>query len=140
MNVLRKYAGELRRPRTAAAALFLLAIIGVAAYSTWRYLCAGSHLRAAQQAPKNHDFRQARAHLLPCLAAWPKSPDVHFELARAARRAGDYDEARSRLARCEEYGGIPEAIDLERLLLRAQRAEFTGIENVLGAYVRADHP
>lgn len=140
MNVLRKYARDLRRPRTAAAALLLLAIIGVATYFAWRQLWAASHFRAAERALQTYDFGKARAHLLLCLDAWPKSPEVHFLLARTARRSGDSDEAKLHLARCEELGGIPEKIELERLLHRAQRAEFTGIEPVLWTYVRRDHP
>jgi tetratricopeptide (TPR) repeat protein len=140
MNVLRKYAHELRRPRTVLAALLLLAVIGVAGYFAWLGLWAGSHFRAAEKALESNDFSKARAHLLLCLEAWPRTPEVHFLLARTARRAGDFEEAKRRLALCEEYGGIPENIELERLLQRAQRGEFAGIESVLGTYVRAGHP
>src|SRR5262249_49954161 len=93
-----------------------------------------------ERALQTYDFSKARAHLLLCLDAWPKSPEVHFLLARTARRSGDYEEAKLRLAKCEEHGGIPENIELERLLQRAQRAELAGIEALLWTYVRRDHP
>src|SRR5205823_1655942 len=102
---------DLRHPGRAAVALALLGLIGFAAYSAGRGFWAERHFRAAERALERNDFAQARTHLQWCLQADPTRPEVHFLLARTARRTGILAEAQEQLAACARLGGIPEAIE-----------------------------
>jgi tetratricopeptide (TPR) repeat protein len=131
---------SLRRPSRALAALALVGLIGVSAYVVTRVLRGDPHVRAADEALARNDLVQARAHLLLALEGRPDAPELHLQLARVARRAGAYDESLHHLRECERLGGIKEAIELERLLHRAQRGAFSVGERLLWAYVEKDHP
>jgi Tfp pilus assembly protein PilF len=132
--------GELRHPGRALTALALLGVIGFGAYSVGCILWAQRHFRAAERALERNDFGEARTHLQWCLQAEPTSPEVHFLLARTARRDGNLAEAAEQLAECERLGGVPEAIEIEWLLQRVQRGDLAGKENYLWACVHKDHP
>src|SRR5438067_2119586 len=99
----------------------LLVLLGLAAGG---HLWARWHYRQAQEALGRHDFAGAQQHLMQCLKVWPQSADVHLQAARAARKAGAFDETERLLRRCRELGGDADAIDLEHLLLRVQRGEL----------------
>src|SRR5437764_24854 len=83
-------------------------------------------------------FAQARERLSYCLGVWADDPQAHLLAARAARLARDYKETDRLLARCRDLGGVPEAIDLEGALARAQRGELHGLEAYLWAFVEHD--
>jgi tetratricopeptide (TPR) repeat protein len=125
----------------------LLAVLGAAALWIGRHVRAEFHLRQAQEALREceHTRRRAnlaaaREHLAACLKVWPDSAEVHFLLARAARRAGDYEDARGRLDRAAKLGWVDEAVDLERALLRAQQGEGGAVEQRLWNFVDREHP
>jgi tetratricopeptide (TPR) repeat protein len=98
------------------------------------------HYRAAQRALERSDFPTARDHLAWCLKVWITSPDAHLLAARTARRAGVYDEAEQYLRACRALGAPAESVDLEHMLLRAQRGDLTNAEGYLVSRVLENHP
>jgi tetratricopeptide (TPR) repeat protein len=118
----------------------LLLLIGGSAFLAGNQLWAEYHYRAAQRALTRHDLAQARAHLALCLRVWPNSADVHFLAARAARRAGAYDEAEQHLRAYERLDGVPEALALERALSTVQRGDPGQFDGWLLAAVAHGHP
>src|SRR5262249_62283406 len=85
------------------------------------------HYRAAKQALERRNFTQARAHLGLCLRARPSSIPIHVLAARAARCAGDMDDAERHLDVCQELHGGSEALALEQALLRAQQGQVVEV-------------
>src|SRR5262249_2585211 len=117
----------------------LLVVIGLGVYAFAWGLWADNHFRAAQRALDRDDLNEARAHLQLCLEVRPRSPDVHFLLARTERRLGSFEAAERHLIACARHGGDADAVALERMLRRAQSGDFAGIETVLENCVLTDH-
>jgi tetratricopeptide (TPR) repeat protein len=140
MRFVSRVIRDLRHPGRVLFALVLVGLIALCVYGLWHRWQVDRHLQVADEALTRNDLEQAKAHLLLYLKAHPSSPDAHFRLARIARRASAYEEAGQYLRECERLGGIPEAIELERLLQRVQRGDIRSGESVLWAYVRMDHP
>jgi tetratricopeptide (TPR) repeat protein len=135
---LRWLFSRLRRPRVWVPAALLVALA-----TAWRaggpYLWAAYSWRAAEASLARHRPREARRHLEPCLAAWPRSPEVHLLAARAARLAGDYGAARRHVAECQRLEGTEsEASVLEWSLLRAESGDVEAVEDFLLARAKRD--
>src|SRR5262245_26068720 len=111
--------------------LSLLAMVLAGGWRVARELRASWHWRAAQTALERDDFEAARGHLAACLKAWPGSAETHFLAARTARREGNLKEARRELGEAAGRGWAPEALDLERALLRVQSGELAPVEKYL---------
>jgi predicted Zn-dependent protease len=139
MGRLRTILRQTRR-YPVATLVVALALAGLAIYLTVRQLSAMSHFRAAQRAMQESDFAAARAHLAECLRTWPDSGETLFLAARAARRAGAYDEAAQHLRAYQRLGGVPEAFELEQALMLAQRGTGARVEGYLLDCVNRDHP
>src|SRR5258706_9075139 len=86
------------------------------------------------------DFDEARQQLVQCLKVWPFSRATHLEAARMARKAGAFDQAERHLLAARKRGGEPEAINMEHLLLRAQRDDLASVEGELVARLEQNHP
>jgi tetratricopeptide (TPR) repeat protein len=129
-----------RGVRVIVLALALAALLGGAGYLIGRHSWAYYHFRKAEPAMARGDFDQARAHLALCLEVWPNSGETHFLAARAARRDGAYDETRNHLHRAKELGWVPEALDLEWALLKAQTGDTAEVQGMLLAWVDDGHP
>jgi len=65
-----------------------------------RHLWAYWHYREGQKAMSARDFAGAQQHFVQCLQVWSSSIEVHLKAARAARKAGDFDETEPLLHRC----------------------------------------
>jgi Tfp pilus assembly protein PilF len=133
--------GYLIRLLTIFAALLILVVLLafgalVAGWQIW----ASYHYRAAGQAIERRDFEEAHAHLALCLEIWPRSGETHFETARAARRAGRYADAERHLKICKELKWVPQATDLEYVLLQIQRGNLKTNEVIAVDWVKRDHP
>jgi tetratricopeptide (TPR) repeat protein len=146
-SVLQALEAAVRRRPWAWVAGVLLAILAVAGYPVYRQVRAEVHLRRAQEALARSlrvrgpgPLAEARGHLADCLRVWPNSGQVHFLMARAARRAGDADEAARHLRRAEQAGWVAEAIDLEKALVAVQQGDLDRAEPVLADFVRRNHP
>jgi tetratricopeptide (TPR) repeat protein len=132
--------GQWTTPRLALLILALLGLIGGSAYVAGNYLWAEYHFRAARAALARDDLEQGRAHLALCLRVWSRSSEAHFLAARAARRAGAYDDAEQHLLAYQRLDGVPEALELERALIAVQRGDPGAYEDSLLAVVHRDHP
>ena len=106
----------------------------LAVYGYGRY-----HYQAAQRAQAKRDFPATRDHLSRCLNNWFYSTEAHLLAARTARRAGLYDEAEQYLRACRALGAPTESVDLESMLLRAQRGDLTHAESYLVSRVMENH-
>jgi tetratricopeptide (TPR) repeat protein len=120
--------------------LALLVVLGLAAAVAAPFLRANSHYRQAQTALERHDLVRARAHLALGLRARPSSVALYLLLARTERLSGEYAEALQHLDRCRALHAPPEAVELEGLLLRAQRGDLDGSEAVLVARLEQEGP
>jgi tetratricopeptide (TPR) repeat protein len=129
-----------KRPFRLALILALLGLVGLAAYVIGCDLWASHQLRLGRQALEAGDLKQARTRLRLCLKVYKRSPDVHFLLARVARRAGDYPEMERHLKACEHNGGLPEAVSLERVLADAQRGRLKEADKYLQICLDQDYP
>jgi predicted Zn-dependent protease len=139
-----------QRPRSALAALLTLTVLSLSVYPLLsfiegRYLQPRRDYRLAVTALERRDFENARRHLARCLEARPNDAAYQFLAARAARRAGNLEEAEVHLFACqrlEEEGGATPGGDtrLEWALLQAQRGQLADVEGFLRARLREDHP
>jgi tetratricopeptide (TPR) repeat protein len=123
--------------------VLILAVVCTSAgcYFVGRWLWAGYHYRLALRALEQRDFVQSRAHLVQCLRWQPTSSQVHLLLAQIARRTGDIDEAVHELELSQRLGEpADDTVELERMLLRAQRGEMYGVETYLRQRALEDDP
>ena len=104
------------------------------------HLWAYWHYRGAQKAMGTRDFAGAHEHYLESLKVWSSSTDVHLKAARAARKAGDFEETERLLRRCIDLGGDADAIYLEQLLVQVQRGRLTDAGPPLVGRVLDNHP
>jgi tetratricopeptide (TPR) repeat protein len=125
----------------------LVCALGLIGWAIYRQVWAEVHWRRAEEAlgrslrvKGTAPLAEARGHLACCLKVWPNSARVHFLMARAARRAGDLDEAVRSLRRAEQAGWVAEAIELERALAAAQQGDLGRTEPALASLVQRDHP
>jgi predicted Zn-dependent protease len=88
---------------------------------------AGHNFRAGRTDLDHFHNPQAIAHLKACLQIWPRDPDVLYLAARAARRAGAFEEAELALEKYQRLRGSDEALNLERILLRANRGDVDSV-------------
>jgi tetratricopeptide (TPR) repeat protein len=128
-----------RRLGAALVAAAGLAVLAGAVYLIGRQVWAYHHFREAKTALEGREFDPARAHFALCLEVWPTSAETHFLAARAARRAGVYDEADQHLKRSRELGWVPGALDAEQAMLEAQRGEPEKVQSLLWTWIREDH-
>jgi Tfp pilus assembly protein PilF len=104
------------------------------------HLWAGKHDRQAREALARGDFEQAQQHLARCAKVWIWGAETRLLQARAARLAGEYDQAETYLRDSAELGTPPETVTVERLLRRAQQGELAGVEAPLVGRVLQGHP
>jgi predicted Zn-dependent protease len=86
-----------RRPLVSASLLLLILAMAVAAPHLWAWY----HWRQAEACLSHGRTRAARRHLSACLKVWPNSVPVRLRAARAARQAGDFQEAERQLAEAQ---------------------------------------
>jgi tetratricopeptide (TPR) repeat protein len=133
-----RHAG--RRARLAALALALAAALGAGGYVGWDHYRARREWREAESALARRDLAAAAAHLDRYRALRPEDPAGWFQSARAARRRGQFADAKHDLAECERLGGPTDATRLERDLLLVQQGILGEADVRLRATVGPDHP
>jgi tetratricopeptide (TPR) repeat protein len=119
--------------------VLLLAALGVFGGRIVQEVRAIRHFRSGKSALAEDDFAAALRHFAQCLKAWPQSAETHFLAARAARRAGALGAARRELAEAARLDWVPEALALERALLRAQAGEPAAAAKYLPVCLAGDH-
>src|SRR5205823_8194058 len=117
-------------------ALFLLLGVPLGGQHLWAYW----HYREGQKAMSARDFALAQQHFVQCLQVWSSRIEGHLRAARAARKAGDFDETERLLQRCIDLGGEADAIYLEQLLVQVQRGRLADAEPPLVSWVLKEHP
>jgi Tfp pilus assembly protein PilF len=120
--------------------LRLALLLLLSALALGGHLWAARHYRAAREALARGDYSQAQQHLARCAKVWFWGAETRLLQARAARLAGEYDRAESYLRDCEELGGSPESIALERDLRRVQQGDLASPEKRLVARVLRGDP
>jgi len=128
------------RHRTFSRPVAWLLLLGVATIGLVicypRYQARG-HWRAAQTAIEKEDFESARAHLALFERMRPEQPACLFQLARLARREGDYRTARAFLAKADAAGHPAPQIRLEERLTRIQQSGWDGTDAELAELLEA---
>ncbi|MGL4421472.1 MAG: tetratricopeptide repeat protein, partial [Gemmataceae bacterium] len=115
-------------------------LLSLGLYRIWASVSSNQKVRDAEVALDDRDYLRAKSLLEAAIIERPDSGQLHFLASRAARRQGDFKEARQLLKRSEELGWAEEAIKFERLLLDAQTIDFQRAEPVLVKYESADPP
>jgi tetratricopeptide (TPR) repeat protein len=136
-----------RRPGFLVWLAIALAGGGFGAYTAGRAFQTERHARLAERHLEQADQAQRRAHLTLArdelsrsLEIAPGSARLHFLAARTARRLGDHPDASRHLEKAAQLGWVPEAVDLEHALGRAQRGDLDTVEDVLLSFIDRDHP
>ncbi len=127
------------RPKVIALLAFL-AVVAIGLYPLGRYAWASVHYQRALSAIERRDFPESRRHLEICTNEWPNSAQTRFLAARTARRDGDLKAAQHLLKGAERLGWVPEAVELERVLLSLQLGSYQATSRVLIEQVRKEHP
>jgi predicted Zn-dependent protease len=123
------------------AILLLVMLIGLGAGMAAAHLWAGHHWRAARQALDRYRLAEANEHLAHCLQIWPSSFETHLLAAQTARRLGDYEAADQHLKRCQEIrDALAPEVELEQILLRAERGGMDSVMPYLRSLVEQEHP
>jgi tetratricopeptide (TPR) repeat protein len=112
-------------------------LLAVAAPILW----GGYHAYAAHRAWQRYHSAEARTHFSACLRIWPwsRSALLHLWAAQAARREGDFEEARRLLHECQNtlHDNSPEAV-LEWAMLRAASGDLETATEPLQQIARQD--
>lgn len=117
-------------PVLLAVAVVLLGIAAWVFYRFNQYTRAMADLQTGEQALAQDDFDAARKHLQDCLNLRPDTAEAHLLMGRLARRVDldrreDHEEeAQEQYRLYKEYGGAAAMVDMERLMLRAQKGEL----------------
>jgi tetratricopeptide (TPR) repeat protein len=130
----------LSRSRRYLLAAVLLALVGAGAWQLVAQVTAWSHFDKARAALDADDPAAARPHLDRCLSTWPTSAETHFLAAQAARRDGDLAAAARHLDEADRLHWVPDAVALERALVRAQFGQFASGEPLFLRLIADDHP
>jgi predicted Zn-dependent protease len=121
----------------------ILAVLAAGGFSTYyisRYVSTYLRLRSARQAIAKHDIDNAEDLLAQCAQDWPDSPEVLHLAAQTSRRAGHYDKAARYLKDYRRAGGLPDIVELENALRRAQQGDLATVEPSLVPAAQKDHP
>jgi tetratricopeptide (TPR) repeat protein len=118
--------------------LVLLGVIVGAGFVVYPHLRAWHHLRAARVESQCYHTAQAIRHLRICRDIWPRDAEVLLLAARAARRAGVYDDTERLLSLYRERRGNDDDFAFEHLLLAAER-RVDEVEELCWSYVEKGH-
>jgi tetratricopeptide (TPR) repeat protein len=127
-----------RHPRRALAVVALVGLIAFGLTAVASQVWAAYHFRAARTALDRYHTEEAADHLRACLEAWPNDPEVLFLAARAARRAGLFDDADDFLDSYQKLRGRDGGVMLERALLVAERGDVDEVITFCQAKVDAN--
>lgn len=121
-------------------AVLATGLVATLAYWQWdRYRARGAR-EAAEQAVTRRDFGAAATHFDRYVSLRPDDPAGWFQAARAARRGGQFADAKRYLAEYERLGGSPDAVRLERDLLLVQQGVMGEADVRLRTIINPDHP
>jgi tetratricopeptide (TPR) repeat protein len=123
--------GAWRGRQWAGAGVFALSAVCVAVL-IGPQLWAAYHYRAGVSALERYHSTEALGHFRACLTVWSKNISARVYASRAARRLGDYAEARNHLKECQRLlRGTSPDVALEDALLRTTMGELNAFEGSL---------
>src|SRR5688572_27927691 len=122
------YEGTPRQLVVRWGLLVAMALVGVFGYP---HVYAYYHAQQAERHLENQDCGPALAHLKKCLRVWPGSAEHHFAAARCAWREEELDTADFHLQEAARFGWPSKDVDVESLLIQAQRNLNRVLENSL---------
>jgi tetratricopeptide (TPR) repeat protein len=120
--------------------LVVLGLAGLGGYKGATYLWAERYYQQALRDLEHRDYSRARARLALCQRMKPQSGAVRLLEARAARLAGDSDDAERHLTACAELQGSADAIAAERAMLQVQNGQLAGGEGILLSEIEKLNP
>src|SRR5262245_48344215 len=115
-------------------------ILVVVGWRLWVHGSAQIQFQEGKSLLDQDRIEEARGRFDRCLETWPKSGEVHFQAARAARRSGDLNAARRHLNEATAHGWSADDIALERSLARVQEGDFDAEEPYLVGLIGSKHP
>jgi tetratricopeptide (TPR) repeat protein len=116
--------------------LVLLALgVAVWAYHPLRSLW---FQRTARHALLDGDAERAGLALEEALRSSPRSPEIHLQLARVARRRGHLQPFLDHLQQAQDFGLPPDRAQREQLLLQAQAGNMEQVEPHMAQLLRRD--
>lgn len=116
--------------------LVLLALgVAVWAYHPLRSLW---FQRTARHALLDGDAERAGLALEEALRSSPRSPEIHLQLARVARRRGQLQPFLDHLQQAQDFGLPPDRAQREQLLLQAQAGNMEQVEPHMAQLLRRD--
>ena len=127
---------RLLRPRRSwLVVVAILLVCGLAVPQIWAWM----NFRWAEAAVAISDTRAAQHDIAVCLRLWPERVGVHLLASRAARQAGEFDQADRELRTSQRLnGGSSEEIAFEWALLQAAAGNVREVEDYLQARVERD--
>jgi tetratricopeptide (TPR) repeat protein len=130
----------LRHPGRSLAIATLLTLIGAGVATAGAYLSAAYHLRAARSAMERYHSNEADEHLRQCLSVWSRDPETLLLASRVARRLGKIEEAEERLAQYQEVVGKDDKLQLESVLVKAERGDVDSVSKFCQTLVEQNDP
>jgi tetratricopeptide (TPR) repeat protein len=95
----------------------------------------------ADKATRDFQLAEAKRHITPCMWIWPTSENVKVLAARIARLSGRFEEAKALLQDCRILSAHTSGpVQLELILMRAQRGELEAITPFLLNCIQTKHP
>jgi len=118
--------------RVSVKLVLIAAVVFSGVWVASPHILAWYHYRAGAKALEQYHSEQARDHFAECLRRWPTSSEVHLLACRAARRHGDYEEAKQHIQEMLRLEARPtDAGSLEWGLLRAAMGDLDEVEGGL---------
>jgi tetratricopeptide (TPR) repeat protein len=114
----------------------LLALIGaglaLGAVGAW----GEYQFRLARAELQHHHYDKAQEHITACLRVQPRSALAHLLAARIDRRQGHFTRALEHLNEAQHLMGVADAIDLERLMVKAEAEDVNPLETYAIKYLK----
>ncbi len=136
LRLLRKPFEWVRR-RPVASVLVLLLALGVLTVAGAEVWAMHAYEEAGRDMAEDR-LDEASGQIGFCLAVWPWSADAHFRAAQIDRLRAAFPEAEKQLDECRRLQGQTARMQLEVLLLRAERGEVDKVGDDLLYAARQD--
>jgi len=127
----------LRSRKQVLVFLLFLLIVGFGGVQLWAWY----EFAQAEKTTRDFQLERAQRHITPCLWIWPTSEKVKVLAARIARMSGRIDDANALLRDCRiQSAHTSGPVQLEMVLIRAQRGEIDTVAPLLWSCIKAKNP
>jgi Tfp pilus assembly protein PilF len=118
----------------------LVVCLVVTTVRVWPASEASQAWNETQTALQRRDLAGASASLERYIQQRPDEPEAWLLSAQIARRRGEFEQAASRLERCQQLGGVTPRTRMEWDLLRVQQGDLQDIDAKLRETIGPEHP